>query len=147
MALKPKFDAKAAEGDMTSMIDMVFQLIIFFMVLINFSQDDQNQAIKLPSSELAKPSDAPLENPIVLNLAFNGKVYIGSETATIAGLRPLLETEAKVLNASGKSAKDANVIIRADGNTAGGMVQELIKKCQESGYEKFALRAKEEIGQ
>ncbi|MCE2809888.1 MAG: biopolymer transporter ExbD [Planctomycetaceae bacterium] len=147
MALKPKFDAKAAEGDMTSMIDMVFQLIIFFMVLINFSQDDQNQAIKLPSSELAKPADAPLENPIVLNLAFNGKVYIGPETATIAGLRPLLETEAKVLNASGKSAKDANVIIRADGNTAGGMVQELIKKCQESGYEKFALRAKEEIGQ
>lgn len=147
MALKPKFDAKAAEGDMTSMIDMVFQLIIFFMVLINFSQDDQNQAIKLPSSELAKPADAPLENPIVLNLAFNGKVYIGPETATIAGLRPLLETEAKVLNASGKSAKDANIIIRADGNTAGGMVQELIKKCQESGYEKFALRAKEEIGQ
>ena len=147
MALKPKFDSKAAEGDMTSMIDMVFQLIIFFMVLINFSQDDQNQAIKLPSSELAKPADAPLENPIVLNLAYNGKVYIGPETATIAGLRPLLETEAKVLNASGKSAKDANVIIRADGNTAGGMVQELIKKCQESGYEKFALRAKEEIGQ
>jgi len=147
MALKPKFDAKAADRDMTSMIDMVFQLIIFFMVLINFSQDDQHQAIKLPSSEFAKPADAPLENPIVLNLAFNGKVYIGPETATIAGLRPLLETEAKVLNASGKSAKDANVIIRADGNTAGGMVQELIKKCQESGYEKFALRAKEEIGQ
>lgn len=147
MALKPKFDAKAAEGDMTSMIDMVFQLIIFFMVLINFSQDDQNQAIKLPSSELAKPAEAPLENPIVLNLAFNGNVYLGPETATIAGLRPLLELEAKVLTSNGKSAKDANVIIRADGNTAGGMVQELIKKCQESGYEKFALRAKEEVGQ
>jgi biopolymer transport protein ExbD len=147
MALKRKFDSKAAEGDMTSMIDMVFQLIIFFMVLINFSQDDQNQAIKLPSSELAKPAEAPLENPIVLNLAFNGNVYLGPETATIAGLRPLLELEAKVLTSNGKSAKDANVIIRADGNTAGGMVQELIKKCQESGYEKFALRAKEEVGQ
>jgi len=147
MALKRKFDTKAAEGDMTSMIDMVFQLIIFFMVLINFSQDDQNQAIKLPSSELAKPAEAPLENPIVLNLAFNGNVYLGPETATIAGLRPLLELEAKVLTAKGKSAKDANIIIRADGNTAGGMVQELIKKCQESGYEKFALRAKEEVGQ
>lgn len=147
MALKRKFDTKAAEGDMTSMIDMVFQLIIFFMVLINFSQDDQNQAIKLPSSELAKPAEAPLENPIVLNLAFNGNVYLGPETATIAGLRPLLELEARVLTSKGKSAKDANIIIRADGNTAGGMVQELIKKCQESGYEKFALRAKEEVGQ
>lgn len=147
MALKRKFDTKAAEGDMTAMIDMVFQLIIFFMVLINFSQDDQNQSIKLPSSELAKPAEAPLENPIVLNLAFNGNVYMGPETSSIAGLRPLLELEANVLKSNGKSAKDANVIIRADGNTAGGMVQELIKKCQESGYEKFALRAKEEVGQ
>jgi biopolymer transport protein ExbD len=147
MALKSKFGAKAAEGDMTSMIDMVFQLIIFFMVLINFSQDDQNQAIKLPTSELAKPAEIPLENPLVLNLAFNGNIYFGAETATIAGLRPLLELEANVLKSNGKSAKDANVIIRADGNTSGGLVQELIKKCQESGYEKFALRAKEEIGQ
>lgn len=145
MALKRKFDTKAAEGDMTAMIDMVFQLIIFFMVLINFSQDDQNQSIKLPSSELAKPADAPLENPIVLNLGFNGNVYMGPETSSIAGLRPLLELEAKVLMANGKTAKDANVIIRADGNSAGGMVQELIKKCQESGFEKFALRAKEEV--
>ena len=147
MALKRKFDTKAAEGDMTAMIDMVFQLIIFFMVLINFSQDDQNQSIKLPSSELAKPAESPLENPIVLNLAFNGNVYMGPETSSIAGLRPLLELEANVIKSNGKSAKDANVIIRADGNTAGGMVQELIKKCQESGYEKFALRAKEEVGQ
>ncbi len=147
MALKPKFDAKVAEGDMTSMIDMVFQLIIFFMVLINFSQDDQNQSIKLPTSELAKPAEAPLENPIVINLAFNGNVYMGAETATIAGLRPLLELEANVLKSEGQGTKDANIIIRSDANTAGGMVQELIKKCQESGYEKFALRAKEEIGQ
>lgn len=147
MGLKPKFDAKVAEGDMTSMIDMVFQLIIFFMVLINFSQDDQNQSIKLPTSELAKPAEAPLENPIVINLAFNGNVYMGAETATIAGLRPLLELEANVLKSKGQGTKDANIIIRSDANTAGGMVQELIKKCQESGYEKFALRAKEEIGQ
>jgi biopolymer transport protein ExbD len=147
MALKPKFEAKVAEGDMTSMIDMVFQLIIFFMVLINFSQDDQNQSIKLPTSELAKPAEAPLENPIVINLAFNGNVYMGAETATIAGLRPLLELEANVLKSKGQGTKDANIIIRSDANTAGGMVQELIKKCQESGYEKFALRAKEEIGQ
>jgi len=111
------------------------------------SQDDQNQAIKLPTSELAKPAETPLENPLVLNLAFNGNIYLGAETATIAGLRPLLELEANVLKSNGKSAKDANVIIRADGNTSGGLVQELIKKCQESGYEKFALRAKEEIGQ
>ena len=115
--MKRKFDTKVAEGDMTAMIDMVFQLIIFFMVLINFSQEDQNQAIKLPSSELAQPAEAPLEHPIVLNLDFNGTVYMGAETSSIAGLRPLLQLEADALKSKGHSAKDANIIIRAHQKT------------------------------
>jgi biopolymer transport protein ExbD len=144
MAIIKKFDPKMAEGDMTAMIDMVFQLIIFFMVLINFSQEDQNEKIKLPSSELAKPAETPLEHPIVLNLDFNGTVYKGSQGATVPGVRPLLQLEADALKAKGLSAKDANIIIRSHQNTAGGLVQELIKKCQEVGFEKFALRARED---
>jgi len=144
MAIVKKFEVKLAEGDMTPMIDMVFQLIIFFMVLINFSQEDQNEKIKLPSSELAKPAEKPLENPIVLNLDFNGTLYLGSETATVPGLRPLLQVEADALKAKGLAAKDANIIIRSHQNTAGGLVQELIKKCQEVGFEKFALRVRED---
>ena len=42
---------------MTPMIDMTFQLIAFFMVLVNFADADQNARIRLPSSELAKPAD------------------------------------------------------------------------------------------
>jgi len=56
-----------AEGDMTPMIDMTFQLIAFFMVLVNFADADQNERIRLPSSELAKPPDRPFESPITLN--------------------------------------------------------------------------------
>ena len=51
------------EGDLTPMIDMTFQLIAFFMVLINFNQSEQNEKIQLPESTLAKPPDAPLETP------------------------------------------------------------------------------------
>ena len=83
MKFKQRFEAKAAEMDMTSMIDMVFQLIIFFMVLINFSQDDQNDKIKLPTSELAKPADAPLKNSIYIHLGSNSAIYMGSSTATV----------------------------------------------------------------
>ncbi|MFN7628556.1 MAG: ExbD/TolR family protein [Pirellula sp.] len=144
MPIKQKFETKVAEGDMTAMIDMVFQLIIFFMVLINFSQEDQNEKIKLPASELAKPAEAPLEHPVVLNLDFSGSVYMGADVATVASLRPLLQVEADALKAKGLGAKDANVIIRAHQRTAGGLVQELIKKCQEVGFEKFALRAQED---
>ncbi len=133
-----------AEGDLTAMIDMVFQLIIFFMVLINFSQDDQNDKIKLPSSELAKPPEAPLTFPIVLHLNANSVIYIGTNVVTVETITPLLRTEIQLLSSRNQSPKDANIIIRGDQNTPGGVVQDLIKKCQELGFEKFALRVREE---
>jgi biopolymer transport protein ExbD len=144
MPRRKKADTKMAEGDMTSMIDMVFQLIAFFMVLINFAQDDQNNKIVLPESELAKPKDGPAEFPIVVNLDKDGTIYMGASIASVDSLRPLLNTEIAVLVSQGKVAADGNVIIRAHRESPGGKVQDLINKCQELGFEKFALRVKEE---
>lgn len=144
MKFRKRFDSKMAEGDMTAMIDMVFQLIIFFMVLINFSQDDQNDKIKLPSSELAKPPDAPLTFPIVLHLDSNSVIYMGANIVTVDSISPLLKTEIQLLSSRSQLPKDANIIIRAHQNTPGGVVQDLIKKCQDLGFEKFALRVREE---
>lgn len=144
MHIKRKFDTKVAEGDMTAMIDMVFQLIIFFMVLINFSQDDQNDKIKLPASELAKPADAPLPSQIVLNLDSTATVYMGANVSTVDAIAPLLKTEIQLLISKKLTAKDANIVIRGHRNVPGGLVQELIKRCQDLGFEKFVLRVQEE---
>jgi len=144
MRPRKKFDTKVVEGDMTAMIDMVFQLIIFFMVVINFAQDDQNDKIKLPSSELAKPADAPLTFPIVMHLDSTATIYMGSNITTVDSIAPLLRTEIQLLTSRNQTAKDANIVIRAHRNAPGGMVQDLIKKCQELGFEKFALRVREE---
>ena len=40
MRLQRKHDYAISEGDMTPMIDMTFQLIAFFMVLLNFADVD-----------------------------------------------------------------------------------------------------------
>ena len=134
------------EGDMTPMIDMTFQLIAFFMVLINFSQGEQNERIQLPDSELAKPPEAPLEYPITLHLTKEGSVIIGGEEVSIEGLAPYLVREANVLEIQGKPLSDATLIIRGHREAQTGRVQELIRKCQENRFEKFALRAKEDVG-
>ena len=44
------------EGDLTPMIDMTFQLIAFFMLLINFTEIDRAEEIALPTSVLAAVS-------------------------------------------------------------------------------------------
>jgi biopolymer transport protein ExbD len=141
-----KANSNIVEGDMTPMIDMTFQLIAFFMVLVNFTQSEQNERIMLPDSELAKPPDAPLEYPITLHLTKEGTVIVGGEEVPITGLQPYLSREANVLRIRGKPLSDATIIIRGHKDARTGKVQELIKECQMSNFEKFALRAKEDVG-
>jgi biopolymer transport protein ExbD len=127
------------------MIDMTFNLIAFFMVLINFSQSEQNDKVVLPTSELAKPVDAPIEFPIIVHLTNDGTVVIGGDELSVEGLRSRMAPELALLKLEGKTAADANIIIRGHRSVPGGRVQDLISKCQELGFEKFALRVKEEI--
>jgi biopolymer transport protein ExbD len=134
------------EGDLTPMIDMTFQLIAFFMVLINFTQSEQNERIQLPDSQLAKPPDSPLEFPITLHLTKEGSVIIGGQEVSIDGLSPYLSAEAGVLRIQGKSPASATVIIRGHKDAQTGKVQDLIRVCQSNSFEKFALRAKEDVG-
>jgi len=144
---RKKKGAAFIEGDMTPMIDMTFQLIAFFMVLVNFADADQNARIRLPSSELAKPADTPLDSPITLQLTRKGKVIFAADEVPVSGLKPLLLRERQVLDATpGKSASKATIVIRADREAKTGTVQELIKACQETGFERFALRAKQQEG-
>ena len=132
------------EGDLTPMIDMTFQLIAFFMVLINFTDTEQDERIKLPSSELAKPPDAPFEIPITLQLTKEGQVVYSGQTWEVEQMKQRLVGERQVLEYQKKSVQDATIIIRADATVKTGLVQKLIEVCQEAKFEKFALRAKQE---
>lgn len=136
----------SGECDMTPMIDMTFQLIIFLMLMVNFSEADQNALVQLPTSELAKPPDKPLEKPITLNVLKDGKVIMGGQPVFMEGLKALLGREAEAIIAEGKEVGDAHIIIRGHGEAPTGTVQDIIKVCQEAKFERFALRAKEDTG-
>lgn len=144
MKIKKRGD-QLMEFDLTPMIDMTFQLIAFFMILINFDENHADERILLPTSELAKPPQGALLSPITLLVAKDGKpIYDGEvfEDATL--LKPKLNNEKFVMQQKGKSEKEANIIIRAHQKAKMGQLQNLIKVCQEVGFEKFTLRAMNE---
>ena len=135
------------EIDMTPMIDMTFQLIAFFMILVNFTEADQDQRVQLPSSVLAKPPEAPFEAPITIQLARDGKVIMsGQSYPDVNSIKPILNNEKYILETRGRSPSDATIIIRAHKDAKTGLVQEIIKVCQELQFEKFTLRAKSDTG-
>ena len=134
------------EGDMTPMIDMTFQLIAFFMVLLNFSEGEQHEGIILPTAQLAIPAEGPMDAPIILHMERSGRIRISGVDIDIQGLKPHLINEANSLVARDKSPSDATIIIRADRNVETGKVQDVIRICQENRFDRFVLRVKEEVG-
>lgn len=148
MKFKKKKNTEILEGDLTPMIDMTFQLIAFFMLLINFSEVDRAEEIVLPKSVLATP---PAERPdyqVILNLDPDGSVvFAGQRVEKVSILGPILKQEVNNARRSFKNpvpAEEIAVIIRAHEDTPTGTVQELISKCQEESMENFKFRVKDE---
>lgn len=139
-------DTQIKEGDLTPVIDMAFQLIAFFMILINFSQVERTEEIELPKSMLAKPPVEPPEFQIRLNLTRDGSVLLAGEPVErISMLKPYLDREVDDAQRQGVEPPEIKVIIRSHKDTKMGIVNELVRKCQESGLESFVFRVKEKL--
>jgi biopolymer transport protein ExbD len=154
MKIKPK-KQKLLEADLTPMIDMTFQLIAFFMVLVNFTEVDQNALIMLPASELAKPPEEGRRYNLTLNLTERtelpgstepaAKVILAGQEMGIVQLGPQLEYERNTALSQKFTIDEINVIIRADKDAQAQDLQDLIKKCQDNQLITFSLRVKEDI--
>ena len=141
MARKQGEGPAKTDIDMTPMIDMTFQLITFFVFTLNFSTAVQDDRVQLPVSQLAKPAEGPSVEPITLQLMSDGRVIYSGEPVSLQDMGGYLENEKRVMISASKEPSTATVIVRADGRSKTGDVQDLIKICQEKGFEKFVLRA------
>jgi len=135
--------ATSAEMDMTPMIDVCFQLIAFFMFVLNFSEVDTDQRINLPASELARPPDVPYAQPLTVQMTADDTILFAGDELTPAALQSALMREAQIIKAyPNKKLSDVTVVLRADRSAKTGKVQEVIQMCQQAGFDMFALRGK-----
>ena len=74
-----------AEPDLTPLLDIVFQLITFFMLVINFSNDNYDQRVKLPVAGTARPVEEGEkldEDRLVFNVDKEGHLLMSGEVMT-----------------------------------------------------------------
>ena len=145
----PKFAKKKSseilEGDLTPMIDMTFQLIAFFMLLINFSEVDRAEEISLPSNILALPPEVRPDYQIILNLEPAGTVKFQGQAKEIDAMGSVFRQEINSANREGvNDPGEIAVVIRSHEDTPTGLVQKLISECQASELQNFSLRVKNE---
>ena len=144
-----------AEVDMTPMIDIVFQLIAFFMIVTNFENTKADERVKLPVQDLAKPAEVARQKELMLNVGFirdqNGVkrskpllFYAGEQIPILESAR-VLKREMQIYKDLKTDPQDVTVVIRADRAAPTGLIQELIRLCQEAEFQKFALKATQEV--
>ncbi len=130
--------------DMTPMIDVVFQLIIFFMLVTDMSQQDLAE-LKLPYAQTAA-KDELMKGRLTFNLLKDGEIEIKRDRKgtmddpnTQDWVRGFLQREVakKPLEPDGTS--DRPILIRADRETEFKHVQKILRVCGENGIRIYKI--------
>jgi len=117
--------------NVTSLIDVMFLLLIFFMVTSTF----RNQpAITLVLPRSATASDT-VDTPVILFLTAEGVVYLNDAPVPDAELKGRLEE-------LHSTSKDNRMVLRADEKANHGDVVSLIDVIKQSGFTRVSLSAR-----
>ena len=110
---------------MAPMIDIVFLLLIFFIVTWQFSREEMDLKIAVPSSEEGADPKRVL-GEIVLNVRADGSVSVWGETKTRDQLK-------ETLGAIATQHENQPVRVRGDATTPFQQIVEVIDTCQQAG--------------
>jgi biopolymer transport protein ExbD len=102
-------DDPGALINLTPLLDVVFNLIIFFMVTTQFLEDERDLKIELPDAENAGKAAALPQN-LLVNVRQDGKFLVGDRVLDRDELKKLLQ-EAK------RARQDQHVTLRVDRET------------------------------
>lgn len=111
--------------DMTPMIDMVFLLLIFFLVATTLTREERELEITLPESASAAPLSVALRE-IVINVKESGDAMVNGRTVSRA------EVQALVADAV-KTNPEQKVTVRGDRRTAYDHIAGVLDACKAGG--------------
>lgn len=113
---------------MTPLIDIVFQLIIFFLAASHLSRHEPLKEIELPEVQ-SRPEQVPsAPKRIIITVDVDGSYTLGDKMITLE------EVEQLLMQRSGDSSDEKlEVQIRADRNAVYHSVEPLMKACASAG--------------
>ncbi|MDR2174540.1 MAG: biopolymer transporter ExbD [Synergistaceae bacterium] len=118
---------RGADIDVTPLIDILFMLIIFFVLAASFLQG--RLTVELPRGE-GSPGKA--ESPVLVTLTRGGSVFWGSLPEPVAS--------ADVLRLAAENlSSDREILVAGDREVSYGAVVELLEVLRSAGAERLGL--------
>ena len=111
--------------ELTPIIDMVFLLLIFFLVATTFREEEREMEIALPEAESGLPISVALRE-LVVNVDSDGSVIVGRQRLELDALRTLV---ADALEAN----PNQKVTVRGDKDVPYGTVARVLGVCKAAG--------------
>ena len=131
MTFKRRLNSRPAALALTSMLDVIFLLLCFFVTASVFSQWESEISIQLPAAATAEqPSRLPGE--IIVNLAKNGVVTVNGKMLALSDLESRLARISKFYPGQ-------PVIIRADRDVKYESLVKVIDTCRAADVWNFSL--------
>jgi biopolymer transport protein ExbD len=135
------------EINLTPLLDLVLQLIMFFMLTVNFVRADQaNESVDLPVVQSAMPLQSTGENLVYININREGQRLAGG-----ALLQSMHELQAYISNRKADMDRvaryrkqttpvDVVIVLRAHKDASWGDVYDTLDECSRAGYRSWQLR-------
>ena len=146
------------EPNMTPLLDLVLQILMFFIVTANFAQAENAGHVPLPESQVAHPLPKQgVKDPIFLNLLFNPdsrkhEVLFPLQVDAQNKALPPMQQQAEVRRFMKKLFEDLSrydpegkvknpVIIRAHRDAEYNEVFQVLQSCSDAGFRNLQVRA------
>jgi biopolymer transport protein ExbD len=139
MAVNIKKGSALEVINMTPMIDVVFLLLIFFLVATRFAEEERELDVQLPVVSEARPLTARPKETLV-NIDSEGQYFVGTEKVTLGELDAILGRIAT--NNPGRKT----VLIRGDKRSPLDSTVQVINLCHKHGIREYPLTTEEQAG-
>ena len=137
-------DDDTPELPMMSLIDMVFLLLVFFLVATNFVRPEIDQQVQLPRAGL-QGGDAAVPSALVINVRADGVWVVDGRVVDEGGLRDAIR-DWRSVSASAAGGRPGRAAIRGDGRVSYEAVMRVMGLCRREGLVEVDLPVWESEG-
>ena len=119
------------------MIDIVFLLIIFFLVSSHLARQENHLPLELPVASSFDPMD-PDKMPLTISVDSSARILVGGNVVPVSGLKFIFADLVK------RTGSDAAIRIRCEGRVQYQYVEPLLREAAIAGVSDAAIAVREE---
>lgn len=136
MNLRPGHKEESVEVNLTPLIDVVFLLLIFFMVTTTF---DKHARLKVSLPESSAKTTQQKDEPLILSIDAKGNYFLNDRQIVNQQLDTLKQALQKVIGEKNQDYKDVALVLRADANTPHQSVVRAMDAASQLGMTRLSI--------